>query len=78
MAEDQYYVTVSRHPRGDAYIAIITLGSPQLGDKHVVVCDMQGCETEAKGQAWGKAQVADPEWHKLMAREMSKRIKVKP
>lgn len=76
MAEDKFYVTVSRHPRGDAYIALISLGHPNHGDENVTVCDIQNCETAAKGKAWGDAQLADPEWHKRMAGELHKRIKV--
>lgn len=66
MAENKFYVTVGRDPRGDAYIAAITLGHERKGDENIVVLDVCRCKTEKEGQEWGQRQLADPEWYKRL------------
>lgn len=71
----KYYTSVGRDPRGDAYIATITIGHPNRGDDHVTICDVTRCRTVAEGQEWAKKRLGDPAWHRRVA-EQSNGIEV--
>jgi len=65
MAEDHYYLTVARErrqPQNDGYIAVISLGQPQLGDDHVTVCDVEVVPNMKAARKWFKRQVAEKPW----------------
>lgn len=69
MAEDQYYLTVSKKKiktgkgqRGK--LALITLGSKQLGDKQVIVCSVNVVKNEEEAARWYEEQMETREWEK--------------
>jgi hypothetical protein len=63
LAEDQYYLTWSVHPRERGlFIAVISLGSPQLGDKNVKVLDVETVRSPAEARSWMKRQMKTKPW----------------
>lgn len=62
MAKDQYYLTAEWNPERSAYLAVISIGSPQVGDAEVTVCDADWFHSMKKARKWFKSQVAKKPW----------------
>jgi hypothetical protein len=65
MAEDRIYLTVAREkrqPQNDGYMAVLSRGSPQLGDKTVVVLDVTIVQSMKEAKAWKKRQLETCPW----------------
>jgi hypothetical protein len=62
MSEDRYYLTTEWDSERKAYIAVISLGSPQEGDKNIVVCDVDTFTSLKVAQAWFKRQMKRRPW----------------
>lgn len=62
MAQDKYYLTTGPNPKGEGYLAVISLGSPQKGDKNVMVCNLKVVATEKDAQAWYAEQMELLPW----------------
>lgn len=62
MAEDRYYLTTGKNPNGKGLLAIISLGSTQLGDENVTVCDLEVVKNMKEAKAWFKRAMAERLW----------------
>lgn len=65
MSEDTMYLTVDRHkrqPENDGYIAIISYGSPQLGDKLTTVLTVEIVKNMKEAKAWFKKMKIEQPW----------------
>jgi hypothetical protein len=58
-----YYLTCGPDPKGRGILAIISLGSPQRGDKEVTVCDMEICPSMKAARKWYKRQMKARPWN---------------
>lgn len=57
-----YYLTTGDDPKGRGIIAIISLGSPQRGDKEVTVCDVEVCKNVKQAKKWYRRQMQTKPW----------------
>jgi hypothetical protein len=63
MSEYKHYLTTAPHPRKpDELLAIISHGSPQLGDKEVLVCTLTSVKTQEEAEKWFKEQLVTKPW----------------
>lgn len=68
MAEDHYYLTVSREKKWNkdhtlyGYIAIISLGQPQFGDEQCTVCDVEIVDNMRSARQWYKRMMVEKPW----------------
>lgn len=65
MAQDEIYLTVSREkrqPQNDGYIAIISKGSPQLGDSETTVLTVTLVPNMKAANKWFKAMLVERPW----------------
>lgn len=65
MAEDEIYMTIStkrRQPQNDGYVAILTKGQPQLGDKEIVVLTMTILEHLKDAKKWHDQMLKERPW----------------
>jgi hypothetical protein len=65
MAEDRIYLTVDRkkrQPQNDGYIAVISQGSPQVGDGNVVVLTVEVVKNRKEAKAWYRQQLIERPW----------------
>ncbi len=64
MGDDRIYLTVDneKRPEGDGYIAIISHGSPQLGDSIVTVLDVTVAKNMKSARAWYRRQMQTKPW----------------
>lgn len=57
-----YYLTCDDDPKGRGILAIISLGSPQFGDKEVAVCDIEICKSMKAAKKWYRHQMKTKPW----------------
>jgi hypothetical protein len=65
MAENKMYLTVDREkrkPQNDGYVAVISMGSPQLGDENVVILDVEIVKNMKEAKAWYKRMIVEKPW----------------
>jgi hypothetical protein len=62
MAEDRHYLTVGPDPKGRGLMAIISLGSPQHGDKNVTVCDVELVKNMQEAKKWFRKAMIEKPW----------------
>lgn len=65
MSEDQLYLTVAlkkRQPENDGYLAVISQGNPQLGDKQTTVLTVEVVENMEAARRWFKQQCEERPW----------------
>jgi hypothetical protein len=64
MAEDRIYLTVDREkrqPQNDGYVAVISMGQPQLGDDCTVL-DVEIVKNMKEAKAWFKKMKDEQPW----------------
>lgn len=52
MSADKLYLTISANEKTGGFLAVCSLGSPQLGDTDVTVCSIAVVETEMEARLW--------------------------
>jgi hypothetical protein len=63
MAKDTLYLTVGNIPDPDGRkIAVITLGSPQMGDDEVVVLTLTEVKSQGEAEQWFKKMKEERPW----------------
>jgi hypothetical protein len=62
MAEDRIYLTVDSNPNGPGLIAVISQGSPQFGDEHVTVLDVELVRNMKAAKAWYRRRRIEQPW----------------
>jgi hypothetical protein len=65
MRETRLVLTVAkekRQPQNDGYIAIISLGSPQLGSSEVTILDVSVVKNMKEAKAWFRKAKAEQPW----------------
>jgi hypothetical protein len=62
MNKRKYYLSTMMQDTTGDILAVISLGSPQKGDKEVVVCDVERCKTKAEAEAWFRQQMMLKPW----------------
>ena len=65
MTEDRVYLTVAREkrePQRDGYVAVITRGNYQLGDKDVTVLDVEIVQNMKDAKKWFKQMLVEQPW----------------
>jgi hypothetical protein len=62
MSEKKYYLTTRWSKGHKAYLATISLGSPQKGDTDVVVCDVELFNTPEEAYAWFERMMISKPW----------------
>lgn len=56
------YLTTDEDEEKGGYVAVISLGSPQMGDKEVVVLSVSRQETEEDAREWYREQMELKPW----------------
>lgn len=67
MTEARIYLTIDRkkrQPENDGYVAIISQGSPQLGDQETIVLDVEIVKNMKEAKAWFKRMKVEQPWIK--------------
>lgn len=60
---EKYYLTTNPHPRiAGSFLAIISQGSPQMGDRMVKVCSVEVVKSKAAAKLWWKGQMMTKPW----------------
>ena len=64
MTADRYYLTVDRQKRheGDGYVAVISIGSPQVGDEKVTILTATVVPNMKTAKRWYREQLASKPW----------------
>jgi hypothetical protein len=65
MSESSIYLTVEREkrqPENDGYIAVISQGQPQLGDRDITVLDVEVVKNMKEAKAWFKRMKVEQPW----------------
>lgn len=62
-----YYLTCGDDPHGRGILAIISLGSPQRGDKEVTLCDLEVCKNMKAAKKWYRRQMETKPWQNVAA-----------
>ncbi len=65
MAEHHVYLTVAREkrqPQNDGYVAVISMGSPQFGDKDTQVLSVEIVPNMKAAKAWFKKMKLERPW----------------
>lgn len=65
MAQNRMYLTVDRErcqPENDGYIAVISMGQPQLGDEECTVLDVEVVKNMKEAKAWYKRMKIEQPW----------------
>lgn len=66
MSEDRYYLTTDIDDESNTVIAVISIGSPQKGDKKVLVCSVErfdiNDDTDYDIQKWFEEQIRLEPW----------------
>jgi hypothetical protein len=65
MAQDKMYLTVDkqkRQPENDGYIAVISLGQPQLGDQEVTILGIKVVKDRKEAEAWFERAKIEQPW----------------
>lgn len=65
MAENKIYLTVSkskRQPQNDGYVACISMGQPQLGDKEITVLTVELVQNMKEAKKWFKRMKVEQPW----------------
>jgi hypothetical protein len=66
--ETKLYLTVSpdkRQPQNDGYVAIISEGSPQKGDKDIKVLSIKIVSEQDEAKTWFKRMIIERPWEKI-------------
>lgn len=61
MAEHQYYLTTGPDGQG-RLLAVCSRGSPQKGDRDVIVLDVEIVRDEAEARAWFERVLIERPW----------------
>lgn len=65
MATDTYYLSIkSRRPKDAGYIAVISQGHPQRGDKKVVLLSFALVNSKKEAEDWYKKMMTTKPWEK--------------
>lgn len=62
MAENAYYLTTHPDPHGRGLVAVITLGSPQMGDATTTICAAEIVGDQEAAEAWLARMVVEKPW----------------
>lgn len=65
MAEDKIYLIVDREkrqPENDGYVAVISMGNPQLGDKNIIVLDVEIVKNMKEAKIWYRKMKIKRPW----------------
>lgn len=65
MAEDHIYLTVAeekRQPENDGYVAVISYGHPQYGDKHCTVLSVKVVQDTEQAKEWYRRMKIERPW----------------
>ena len=62
MAEDHIYLTVDTDPKGRGLLAIMTQGSPQFGDKEVIVLTLEVVPDMDAANKWYDQMLIERPW----------------
>lgn len=68
MSEDRLYLTVGRKKEWNqthtlyGYIAVISLGQPQLGDERTIICDVEVVDNMKQAKQWFKRMKVERPW----------------
>ena len=65
MSENKLYLTVDkqkRQPQNDGYVAVISEGSPQMGDKNITVLTVEVVKNMKEAKAWFKRMQIEQPW----------------
>lgn len=62
MAEDVMYLTVGDDPHGRGLMAIASMGSPQKGDAHCTVLDVEIVKNMKEAKAWWRRIQRERPW----------------
>lgn len=60
-----YYLTTDKNPNGPGLLCVISLGSPQKGDREIAVCDVEICKNMKAAKQWYRRQMKDKPWQKI-------------
>ncbi len=63
--ESKIYLTVDRkkrQPQNDGYIATISYGQPQLGDKNITVLDVEVVKNMKAAKIWYRRMLIEKPW----------------
>lgn len=61
MAESAYYLTTGRDSYG-RLLAVISLGSPQVGDATTTVCSVEIVKSQAEAKKWYRRMMKEKPW----------------
>lgn len=62
MSESRIYLTYNPNPKGKGLLAVISQGQPQLGDKNVVVLDVEIVPNRKAAKAWYNKMLVQRPW----------------
>jgi hypothetical protein len=62
MAENQFYLSMGPDPKGRGVLAVISLGSPQRGDKDVTVCTLEIVKNRKEAKQWFRRMMIERPW----------------
>lgn len=65
MSETKIYLTVDRkkrQPENDGYVAVISQGSPQRGDKNITVLSVEIVQNIKEAKAWFERMKVEQPW----------------
>lgn len=65
MTENKIYLSVDRkkrQPQNDGYVAILSYGSPQLGDKNVTILTVEVVHNMKAAKCWYKQMLIERPW----------------
>jgi hypothetical protein len=65
LAEDRFYLSFQKQTEGEhkgKYLAVISLGSPQRGDRNITVCDVEIVPTPKAAKKWFSAKMNERPW----------------
>ena len=62
MASDRMYLTVDRDRENGGLIAVISLGSPQVGDKEITILTVERVKNMKGAKAWYRRMKVEQPW----------------
>lgn len=62
MSENKIYLTYGPNPKGKGLIAVISQGHPQLGDKEIIVLDIEIVPNRKAAKAWYRKMLVECPW----------------